>query len=88
MTDMTLAQLTQYNGKNGQPSYVAINGKIINVSSVFPSGVHHSSHNAGIDLTETLRNKHGLNQVSGYPVIGNLITDQCNTITCNFTIEQ
>ena len=90
MTDMTLAQLAQYNGKNGQPSYVVVNKKIYDVSGTFPNGRHMSQHDAGQDLTTDYNNKHGSgsSKITGYPFIGNLITEQCNTISCSFTIEQ
>lgn len=90
MTDMTLSQVALKNGKNGQPSYVIVNNKIYDVSGTFPNGRHMNQHDAGKDLTSAYNNKHGSgsSKITNYPFIGNLISEQCTTISCNFTIEQ
>ena len=84
--DLTLAQLAQYNGLNGQPAYVAVRGVIYDASSFFPNGIHHTTHHAGTDLTTAFNNKHNDNRMSGFPVIGNLITVTCGTPNCNFLV--
>ena len=52
----TLKELAKYNGKNGNRAYVAIRGKVYDVtdSALWPGGEHQSSHQAGHDLTAEL----------------------------------
>lgn len=52
----TLEELSKCDGKNGNPAYVAINGKVYDVSdsSFWLDGDHLGSHQAGKDLTEEL----------------------------------
>ncbi len=48
----TAAQLAQYNGQNGNPAYIAIAGKVYDVSGVPQwAGGHHHGYSAGKDLT-------------------------------------
>ncbi len=49
----TLEELAKYNGKNGNPAYVAFKGKIYDVteSSFWMGGDHLGAHEAGKDLT-------------------------------------
>jgi predicted heme/steroid binding protein len=52
----TLEELKQYDGQGGKPAYVALNGKVYDVSesSFWISGDHLGSHQAGKDLTEEI----------------------------------
>lgn len=52
-TGMTLETLATYNGKNGQPAYVAYNGVVYDVSAlaVWRNGQHHGV-SAGTDITD------------------------------------
>lgn len=71
----TKAELQQYNGQNGQPAYVAINGTVYDVSkkAAWVDG-HHHGNVAGHDLTETLMTKspHGDRVLKGLPIVGKL----------------
>ncbi len=51
----TLADLSQFNGKNGKPAYVAYKGKVYDVteSTQWIDG-DHIGHAAGEDLTEQM----------------------------------
>lgn len=80
MTDMTLAELATH--KN----YVAVDGIIYQMTS--SNTWSHNGHTGGADLTSDFNGEHSLSKLNGKTVIGNLISEQCNTITCNFTIEQ
>lgn len=53
---VTLQELTQNNGKNGKPAYIAYQDKVYEVtdSSFWMEGDHMSMHDAGKDLTEEL----------------------------------
>ncbi|XES78600.1 MAG: cytochrome b5 domain-containing protein [Candidatus Bathyarchaeia archaeon] len=50
----TPEELAKFNGKNGNPAYVAFKGKVYDVSesSFWMDGDHLGAHEAGKDLTE------------------------------------
>ena len=52
----TLEELAKYNGKNGERAYVAIAGRVYDVtdSPLWSGGDHQGSHQAGRDLTAEL----------------------------------
>lgn len=54
MPDMTLEELAGYDGKDGQPAYVAYKGVVYDVteSSMWGEGDHEGMHQAGADLTD------------------------------------
>ncbi|KRM68472.1 cytochrome b5 [Limosilactobacillus coleohominis DSM 14060] len=68
-------ELAKFNGKNGQPAYVAINGTVYDVSGkdAWKNGEHHGNL-AGRDLTDALFNKspHKDKVLKGLPVVGKL----------------
>lgn len=68
----TLAQLAKYNGENGSPAYVAVSGKVYDLSSVFVSG-RHFSHYAGTELTNAFLSYHASQVLQKYPVVGVLV---------------
>lgn len=53
---ITLEELAKHNGKNGARAYVAIGGRVYDVtdSPLWAGGDHQSSHQAGHDLTAEL----------------------------------
>ncbi len=53
----TKDQLSRYDGKNGNPAYVAIDGKVYDASSVFRNGLHYG-YPAGQDLSKEFHGKH------------------------------
>lgn len=68
-------ELTQYNGKDGAPAYIAYKGKVYDVSGSFlwRDGNHQVLHNAGEDLTDSLeRAPHGADMLERFPVVGTL----------------
>lgn len=69
-------ELATFNGQNGQPAYVAVNGTVYDVSGkkAWTDGKHHG-HIAGQDLTDALLNDspHGDKVLKGLPVVGKLI---------------
>ena len=72
---MTLAELANYDGKNGHRAYIAVNGTIYDVtaSSRWENGLHPPDHQAGQDLTEELaKAPHVRAVVERFPVIGKL----------------
>ena len=46
----TLDELSKYDGTNGQPAYIAVDGVVYDVTSNFPNGEHHGCK-AGTDST-------------------------------------
>lgn len=72
---LTLEELAAYNGKNGMPAYVAVNGVIYDMtnSALWRNGMHNGNE-AGQDLTEIIMTKspHGLSTLSRVPVVGKI----------------
>ncbi len=77
--NLTKAQLKEFDGKNGRPAYVAINGVIYDVtlSRLWRGGEHDPSHGeayAGNDLTVVLeKSPHGDKHFKHFPVVGQLV---------------
>jgi predicted heme/steroid binding protein len=72
----TRAQLAQFKGEKGQPAYVALNGKVYDLtsSSSWDEGLHYDEHSAGADLTEAMAEApHGDEELEGFSVVGRLI---------------
>ena len=76
MLELTLEQLKQYDGKNGNPAYVAVDGIIYDVTNVsaWKNG-EHNGYSAGNDLTDIIKNKspHGVKNLEGVPIVGKLV---------------
>lgn len=71
----SIEELAQYNGKNGQPAYVAVNGIVYDVSRIGRwAGGNHFSLTAGQNLTANFNRCHvGNLQVLGrLPIVGTL----------------
>ena len=72
----TLQELRFFDGKEGRPAYIALKGKVYDVSASFlwKEGQHFVQHAAGADLTVALQNApHGENLLERFPVIGIVI---------------
>jgi len=53
---LTLTELKKYNGQNGKPAYVAVDGIIYDVTNVSHwSGGSHNGQNAGRDITNAIQ---------------------------------
>ena len=74
--ELTLDQLKQYDAKNGNPAYIAVDGILYDVSNVsqWKNGGH-NGYSAGNDLTDAIKNvsPHGTSKLKGVPVVGKLI---------------
>lgn len=74
--ELTLDELKQYDGKNGNPAYVAVDGIIYDVTNVpaWKNG-EHNGYSAGNDLTDIIKNKspHGVKNLEGKPIVGKLV---------------
>ena len=74
MKEFTREELANYDGRNGNKTYVAVQGKVYDISSshLWKNGFH-EGHNTGHDLTyEISRAPHGTEILKGYPVVGTL----------------
>ncbi|HPF87875.1 MAG TPA: cytochrome b5 domain-containing protein [Candidatus Limiplasma sp.] len=72
---MTREELAQYDGKNGNPAYIAVDGVIYDVTNVPPwAGGNHNGFTAGQDLTEEIKtvSPHGVSKLNGLTVVGTL----------------
>lgn len=69
---LTREELAKYNGQNVTPAYVAVNGVIYDVTTVFIQG-RHFEHMAGQELTGAFLRQHVPSALAGYPVVGLLM---------------
>lgn len=68
----TAENLKQYNGLNGQPAYIAVDGIVYDVSSLFRNGQHEGC-SAGQDVTSEFNNERRHNNgdvLEGYTIVG------------------
>ena len=74
--EFTREELAQYNGKDGQPAYVAVDGVVYDLSEAgaWPDG-QHNGFEAGQDLTDALANEapHDESKLERYPAVGTLV---------------
>ena len=74
--EMTLEELSEFNGKDGKPAYVAVDGIIYDVSDspAWKDGGH-NGFEAGKDLTEPIKNvsPHGVVKLENVPEIGRIV---------------
>jgi len=76
MRQFTEKELIYYDGKNGNPAYVAYDGKVYDVSTSFlwKNGAHQVLHDAGMDLTDALdKAPHGMDVLNKFPIVGVLV---------------
>ena len=74
MREFTLQDLAQFNGKNGNPAYVAYKGVVYDVteSGMWGDGDHEGMHSAGMDLTEAHDDAPHDVYVTDFPEVGTL----------------
>ena len=76
LLDLTLEELKAFNGKDGQPAYVAVEGLVYDMTSSLPwkDGTH-NGFNAGNDLTKEIKeiSPHGVMKLDNVPVVGRLV---------------
>ncbi len=73
MREFRLEDLAQFNGKDGQPVYIAHKGKVCDVtgSKLWKDGLHMRRHHAGGDLSVDIRAApHGPEVLNRYPQVG------------------
>ena len=71
----TLDELAQYDGKNGNDAYVAVDGIVYDVTNAakWQNGNHYGVQ-AGTDCTNAIsRSPHGSSVLDGLPIVGALV---------------
>jgi len=71
----TAATLAYYDGKEGRPAYVAVNGVVYDLtdSDYWRNGNHYGGFTAGRDLTAQFANQHGDSRLSRFPIVGSYV---------------
>lgn len=76
MLELTMEEVAEYNGEDGNPAYVVVNGGIYDVTG-HPqwSGGEHGGNMAGTDITEMLDNNapHGRSKLSDLEKVGIIV---------------
>lgn len=73
--EMTLEELSKFNGKDGAKAYIAVDGTIYDVTDVPPwkGGTHQGKVQAGTDGSEMIKQSpHGKKVLEKLPVVGKL----------------
>jgi predicted heme/steroid binding protein/uncharacterized membrane protein len=73
MLEFDAVELAKYNGKNGNPVYVAHEGKVYDVSAskLWRNGIHMKRHHAGGDLTNDIQAApHETDVLGRFPQVG------------------
>jgi len=81
---LTLAQLAQFDGKEGRKTYFAYQGEIYDAtdSPLWKNGSHMGRHQAGCDLTEVLSQApHSEDKVKGIKNVGTVIVEEIQKMT-------
>lgn len=68
----TLEELAKYDGKDGRPAYVVVDGLVYDLSSVFYQGMHYQ-HVAGKSLTKEFYSQHTKEALENYAIVGKLV---------------
>jgi len=74
--ELTLDELSKYNGKDGNPAYIAVDGVIYDVteSKMWKDG-EHNGYTAGKDLTEEIKkvSPHGTSVLKKMKEVGKIV---------------
>jgi predicted heme/steroid binding protein len=75
MTEFTLDDLKQYDGRDGRRAYVAYEGAVYDVtdSSMWDGGDHVGAHEAGADLTAAHDDAPHDVHIVDFPKVGTLV---------------
>jgi predicted heme/steroid binding protein len=74
--ELTMAELSRFDGKDGRPAYFAYNGQVFDAteSKLWKNGLHMGRHTAGEELTDALKlAPHGIEKIMEMPVAARII---------------
>ena len=75
LKEFTVDELAKFDGQNGNPAYIAVDGNVYDVSNAAPwqSGSHFGKYTAGKDLSKVIvLVSHGKSKLSEVHIIGTL----------------
>jgi len=75
LATFTMEEIAQYDGKDGRPAYIVVDGVVYDVSNVrqWSSGVHYGFE-PGADVTDALAAApHGANQLNSAEIVGTVV---------------
>ena len=76
LKELTLKELSKYNGENGKPAYIAVNGIIYDVTNeaIFKKSPHNSVK-LGTDITKYFKGCHNADEgvLAKFPIVGTVI---------------
>ncbi|MDV4149850.1 cytochrome b5 domain-containing protein [Clostridium sp. AL.422] len=73
--EFNIEELSKYNGQNGNPAYIAVDGVVYDVTNAkgWSNGRHNCGVTAGKDLSELInQSPHGKEVLKNLPVVGTL----------------
>lgn len=73
--EFSIEELSKYNGQNGNPAYISVDGIVYDVTNAkdWKNGKHKDGVTAGKDLSEIInQSPHGKEVLKDLPVVGNL----------------
>ena len=73
--EFNIEELSKYNGQNGNPAYIAVDGVVYDVTNAkgWSNGIHNGGVTAGQDLSELInQSPHGKEVLKDLPVVGTL----------------
>ena len=76
MKDFDPESLSQFNGKDGRPVYIAYRGRVIDLSNskLWKTGLHMKRHQAGMDLTTDIEAApHGIEVLDRFSQVGTIL---------------
>ncbi len=86
----TTEELATFNGLNGQPAYIAVNGIVYDVTAnpAWNEGMH-QGYAAGKDVTEEIKAaSHGEKVLEGLPIVGKLVDATMADVGLLITAEE
>ncbi|WP_312651338.1 cytochrome b5 domain-containing protein [Proteiniclasticum sp.] len=74
--ELTLEELAEFDGQNGNKAYIAVDGKVYDVTDLPPwEGGEHNDYPAGQDYTEKIKDvaPHGLTPLESLEPVGTIV---------------